>query len=224
MGLGDSNPKESGKRSGFNYELRHLQLLGIINNAISGLAPPVALATETTLQAVLTAVDSMRDYEVRLVVDSDTPPVTWLEVRYWDAQTGALAPPIYYPPGSTTPGTPVGSLSYINPNTFLASILAELVALNTTDFATETTLSAVQALLTGATRNHNTVIATGAGSVPAGSIRGSVLNTGSAAGTWNGVSLPAGLGVPWGSTDPNDTYNTIAYDATGTTFVIEYTT
>jgi hypothetical protein len=74
------------------------------------------------------------------------------------------------------------------------------------------------------TRTHNTVSATGAGSVPAGSMCGSVLNAGSAAGTWNGVSLPAGVSIPWAQIANRDTYGAISYDATGTTFIIEYTT
>jgi hypothetical protein len=155
MGLGNGNAKSGNKGSNFNYELRELQLLGMINNSISGIAPPGGLATESTLLDVLAAIDMMRDYEVRLVQDSDTPPVTWLEVRYWDAQSGALGAPVYYPPGSTVAGTPVGSLSYINPNALLTSLLGELVAqtalltsLDGKDFATETTLSAIETLIT----------------------------------------------------------------------------
>ncbi|NIP30412.1 MAG: hypothetical protein GTN59_07580 [Candidatus Dadabacteria bacterium] len=53
---------------------------------------------------------------------------------------------------------------------------------------------------------------------------GSVLNAGSAAGTWNGVSLPAGVSIPWSQVANRDTYGAISYDATGTTFIIEYTT
>lgn len=93
-----------------------------------------------------------------------------------------------------------------------------------TNAATETTLAAVNTKLTPTTRTHNTVSATGAGSVPAGSLRGSVLNVGSAAGTWNGISLPAGVAIPWDAVGPRDTYGAIAYNATGTTFIIEYTT
>ena len=106
------------------------------------------LATEATQLNVLAAVDSMRDYEVRLVVDEND--ITWLEVRYWDAQGDSLGAPVYYPPGSTTPGTPSGpstSWTYINPNTFLAQLVTELQALNTVDFATETTLSNVETLI-----------------------------------------------------------------------------
>lgn len=97
-----------------------------------------------------------------------------------------------------------------------------------TGAATETTLAAINTKLTPVVRTHNTVLATtgptAIGSVPAGSLRGSVLNAGSAAGTWNGISLPAGVSIPWDAVGPKDTYGAIAYDATGTTFIIEYTT
>ena len=93
-----------------------------------------------------------------------------------------------------------------------------------TGAATETTLAAVNTKLTPTTRTHNTVSATGAGSVPAGSLRGSVMNVGSAAGTWNGISIPAGVAIPWDAVGSRDTYGAIAYNATGTTLIIEYTT
>lgn len=88
------------------------------------------LATEATQLSVLSAIDSMRDYEVRLVADSDTPSVTWLEVRYWDAQSGALGAPVYYPPGSTTPGVPVAPLSYINPTSLLTQLVSNTAGIN----------------------------------------------------------------------------------------------
>ena len=126
--------------------------------------------------------------------------------------------------------------------TTLASLLT---AFNNEDFATETTLATVAAdlaliytnlqlntisvanidtKLTPAVRTHNSVSASGAGSVPAGSMSGSVLNAGNAAGTWNGISIPAGVSIPWGAIGNRDTYGAIAYDGTGTTLIIEYTT
>jgi len=78
--------------------------------------------------------------------------------------------------------------------------------------------------LVPANRTHNTVIAVGAGVVPKGTLRGSVLNQGNVDGVWNGINLPAGVSVPWGDIVLRDRYNAIQYDATGTTFVIEYTT
>jgi hypothetical protein len=96
------------------------------------------------------------------------------------------------------------------------------VALSTR--ATEATQLLVKGLLTAqTTRVHHSVSATGAGTVPA-SMRGSVMNVGNAAGTWNGISLPAGVSIPWDAIGNRDTYAAISYDASGTTFIIEYTT
>jgi hypothetical protein len=120
-----------------------------------------------------------------------------------------------------------------------------LVSIDSVDFATEgkleqvrvllstidadtgaiaTSTASIDSLLTPATRTHNTVSDTGVGSVPAGSMCGSVINAGSSAGTWNGISLPAGVSIPWTQIGNRDTYGIINYDATGTTFIIEYTT
>jgi len=95
---------------------------------------------------------------------------------------------------------------------------------STVGLATEATLQNVEALLTGTTRTLNTLNVSGPGAIPAGAVRGSVFNFGGAAGTFNGTVLPAGLTVPIGKVDDNDTYNAINYDATGTAFWIEYTT
>jgi hypothetical protein len=131
-----NNAKREGARSN---ELYQLQALNRIKDSITGpgLPPsPTGIATEATLQAVLTAVDSMRDYEVRLVEDSDTPVVTWLEVRYWDAQDGTLGAPAYHLPGDNTayavgdPGGPVAPLTYVPTSSLLSQIVAELQAVN----------------------------------------------------------------------------------------------
>ena len=123
----------------------------------------------------------------------------------------------------------------------LASLLA---AFNLEDFATETTLATVAAdlaliytnlqlntisaanidtKLTPQARTQVYVNAVTVGIVPPGSLAGSVFNSGSAAGIWNGSSLPAGVGVPWSPIGNRDTYGAINYNATGTTFIIEYT-
>jgi hypothetical protein len=96
------------------------------------------------------------------------------------------------------------------------------VALSTR--ASEATVTSIDTRLTPAVRTHNTVSSSGAGSVPAGSMSGSVLNAGNAAGTWNGISIPAGVSIPWGPIGNRDTYGAIAYDGSGTTLIIEYTT
>ena len=139
--------------------------------AISGwislaVLPTPGLATEATLLDVLAAVDNMRDYEVRLVVDASD--VTWLEVRYWDAQDGTLGTPVYYLAGSTTPGSPVLPITYINPNTYLAQIVTNTSAIavstaaidtsidvNLSTVATETTLASVLTELQGINLDTN---------------------------------------------------------------------
>lgn len=93
-----------------------------------------------------------------------------------------------------------------------------------TGAATETTLASVDTRLTPQVRTHNTISTSTSGTIGSGSLRGSVLNVGNTAGTWNGISLPAGVSLPWDAIGNRDTYGAISYDATGTTFIIEYTT
>ena len=95
-------------------------------------------ATEATLQLVLSAIQNGSEFEAKLVEDAVN--VTWLEVRTWNTESGTWNPPLYYPPGSNTPGTPTAPITYINPSALLSTI-----ANNTTDNATETTLQAIEA-------------------------------------------------------------------------------
>ena len=97
-------------------------------------------------------------------------------------------------------------------------------ATEATQLLVEAHLDAIETILTGVVLSHITVSASGAGSVAAGAKRGSMLNVGSAAGTWNGISVPAGVGIPFGNGGEDDEYGVISYDATGTTFIIESTT
>lgn len=159
---------------------------------------------EVLLQQILASLQSGTDYEAALVVDN--ADVTWLEVRIWNTGTSSFDPPVYYQAGTNTPGTPSAPISYINPNTYLAQI------------------SSYTSNLAPQSRTHNVITASGAGTVPANSLRGSVINAGSANGTWNGQTIPAGITIPWGEVGFRDTYSAINYDATGTTFIIEYTT
>jgi chromosome segregation ATPase len=131
MSLGNGNAKASNKGSNFSHELKTLKVLNAIN------ASTGAGATEATLLALLAAVEATRDYEVRIVNDSNPGgEVTFLEVRYWDAQDGTLGSPVYFLPGDNTPyavgdpGGPVAPLSYVPTSTLLSQILAELVGVN----------------------------------------------------------------------------------------------
>jgi hypothetical protein len=123
---------QGGKNTPFQFNL--LQIMGLVASSTSG------GATEATLQLVLTAIQDGQDYEAKLVRDSDTPSVTWLEVRIYNPGAGTWDPPVYYPAGSTTPGSPVLPVVYIDPTTLLATI-----ASNTTGIALEATLVAFAA-------------------------------------------------------------------------------
>ena len=68
----------------------------------------------------------------------------------------------------------------------------------------------------------NVIVVTGSGNVPV-NIGGSVMNTGNTNGTWDGVILKPGISISWGS-DGNNVYDAVAFDATGTEFLIEYST
>lgn len=131
MGLGNGNAKSGNKGSNFNYEHRSLQLLGAISSSFGG------GATEATLLLVLSTLQNLFneqkiDFELKCVVDSngdtfqlrvlaDEPSGSYT-IDYIDA-TGAVA-------------SPVGAITFCNPDTLLNSILSELITLNTTDFAT----------------------------------------------------------------------------------------
>lgn len=65
------------------------------------------------------------------------------------------------------------------------------------------------------------VSVTGVGTVPANTYSFSIANVGAAAGTVDGVSVPAGVTINY---DPglNNTIQGISFDATGTTFLITF--
>jgi len=155
------------------------------------------IAANGTLLNILSALQAGQNF-VQLLVEDATGAV-YSEVKIWNGTS--FDPPIYYDAEGNIV-TPVAPITYLNPDVHLAQITL---------------------LLTPQTRTHNTLNVTGAGTVPT-SLRGSVINVGSAAGTWNGKSLPAGVSIPWDTVGNRDTYGPITYNATGTTFIIEYTT
>jgi PKD repeat protein len=180
-------------------------VLNILNSSV---------ATELTLQAVLTELQG-----INIDTNGLSQEATQLLVL------AALNTVISNTTGLATEVTLDALLTAFNAEDFATE--ATLSALNVwvqANAATEATLLAVDTKLTPQLRTHNTVSTSTLGSVPAGSLRGSVLNVGSAAGVWNGASLPAGVAIPWDSVGNRDTYGAINFDATGTTFIIEYTT
>lgn len=77
-----------------------------------------------------------------------------------------------------------------------------------------------QIALLGAVVTPSAPSVSSAGTITAGASFVSVANTGSSAGTVLGAPLPAGATITFPST-PGQTYGPIAYDATGTTFVLQ---
>ncbi len=85
---------DGGKRT--NYPYQHKVLLSLDRIA-------------TVLGANIT------EFEAQLVIDSDTPPVVYLEVRVYNQDAGTFDPPVYFLPNSTSIETPVLPVSYITP-------------------------------------------------------------------------------------------------------------
>lgn len=103
---------------------------------------PAGLATEVTLQAVLTAINQHQDFEPKLVVDIGAANQVVCQLIEFDEQTATYN--YIYKDVNGNPYAPVGPLQYINPEALLQLILTELISLNGTDFATETTLAAIE--------------------------------------------------------------------------------
>lgn len=160
---------------------------------------------EDSLNSILSTLQSGQDYEAKLVVDDNGNGQTYLEVRKWNSDTQTWEPPEYYLPGSNTPSTPILPLVYINPNTYLAQIVT-----NTTGVA-----RTPNAIRTSASGNVNTVAAT--------FYSVSVANVGIADGTiLGGTVLKSGEIINFDSGSLNNTFNSFAYDATGTEFIITF--
>ena len=160
---------------------------------------------EDSLNSILSTLQSGQYYEAKLVVDDNGNGQTYLEVRKWNSDTQTWETPEYYLPGSNTPSTPILPLVYINPNTYLAQIVT-----NTTGVA-----RTPNAIRTSASGNVNTVAAT--------FYSVSVANVGIADGTiLGGTVLKSGEIINFDSGSLNNTFNSFAYDATGTEFIITF--
>jgi len=108
------------------------------------------LATEVTLQAVLTVLTDLFseqriDFELKCIED-DNGDTFLLRVRWDENAPGGYS--IDYIDATGAVATPVAPLKLCSPNEILANIEALLTSIDGKDFATETTLAAIQALLT----------------------------------------------------------------------------
>jgi len=207
MGIGNKN--SDGKNIDFSYRLKLLKGLDSISNNTSDLGNANSL-----LAQIRDAVMAHQEFELKLVRDTGNGNIV-VQRNEYDEQTQTWV--LSYVDVNGAAYVPVGPLEYLDGSASLNLILAELLDQGLT-------LDNIDLKLTPAIRTHNTISSTGVGSVPAGSLRGSVINLGNQPGIWNGVSLPAGMTIPWGDAGSRDTYNAIEYDATDTNFIIEYTT
>lgn len=91
-----------------------------------------------------------------------------------------------------------------------------------TGSATEATLTQVRdrSLPTGSQKSPNITSASTSGTVDAGAQSVAIANIGTAAGTVKGQAYPANTSASWTVVSPLDTLGAIAYDATGTVFLI----
>jgi hypothetical protein len=218
MSKGNQNT-EGNKKYNFPFQFNALQLLGSLASNTTG------LATEGTLQQVLGAIQDGQDFESKIVIDNNGNGTTYLEVRIWNPDTQTWEAPLYYAAGSNT-GVPAGSLVapiiYINNSTVLANIYSELQTLNTVDFATESTSSAIDTNTSAGVRTPFFIRTSAASTLAPATYSVSVSNVGSADGDFLGTTIKPGETLNFDSGGIKNTYPalTFDYDATGTEFII----
>jgi len=160
------NTKDYGnKGNNFPYQLKSLQGLQCTCDQLQLAVTQLEDINGNTdqLEGLLTLISNLlqngQDYESTIVQDANGD--LWLEVRIWNGTS--FDPPVYYAAGTSTPGTPVAPLTYINSATYLAQIVSnttginleatqqdvltevQTIATNTAGLATEATLSDIEA-------------------------------------------------------------------------------
>ena len=185
--------------------------LNTLGQKASAASAPVVLSTEqeAILAGIDTVLDTIKTDTAALVVDAAAIEALIITIDgVLDAikvDTGLMA-------------TDLAAIEVLL--TTIDSVLDNIL-LDTTAILADTAL--IEGYLAPTVRTYNTVIATGAGSVPIGAIVGSVFNQGGVAGTWNGVAIAPGETIPIPLGHQGDTYGAIAYDGTGTSLLIQFT-
>jgi hypothetical protein len=206
MGLGNQGGggNSGNKRSNHNFEHRELLILG------EQLARLQLLATETTLISVLNAViASDQDIEVLLVRDTGNADQVVSQVTNW--QTGV--PVVTYTDVNGAAYTPTGPLEYLDPSGVLNLILTETLAQGLT-------LDSIDTSLRTQTRTAGLIRPTGAGTISAGTYSVAIANVGAVDGFFLGVTLKVNETINFDAGALNNTLGAMAYDASGTEFLI----
>lgn len=193
-----NNTKRGGDPRWDKYVLQELNKIGGKTTVLGSL-----------LQNVLSLLESKRqDMEIILVEWTNNGVVTILKEISTYTSGGALDRKYYNSAGVDVTeavlasiGGGTGSISHIDTSALVQQLIDAMTP--------------KQAI------THN-ILSTSTGTVPT-NVGGSVMNTGDANGTWNGIVLKPGISISWGS-DGNNVFNAVVFDATGTEFLIEYST
>ena len=146
----------------------------------------------TVEQNILTTLQSFTEYEPAYVRDS--AGTIFLEVRVWNQDTQTWSgTPTYYLPGSNTPSVPVGATTYVDYLSFFS---------------------------TGLTKTTGLLRVTTSGTLSAGFAGISIANVGLSNGTVKGVTLKPGESIEYSAGAVNNKLDSVAYNATGTEFLI----
>jgi len=183
-----------------------------------------AAEANAILNDILTAVGTLVtenkiDFELAAVKDSEG--TVWQMVFEKDEATGAIN--VKYIGADGTPGAVVGGVTFLDPILVLTNILTALATIYTNLQLNTISVANIDTKLAPQPRTHITLSLSAVGAVPVGSLCGSVLNAGNAAGVWNGIPIPAGVSIPWQPIGNRDVYGAIPFDGTGTLLIIEFT-
>lgn len=193
-----NNTKRGGDPRWDKYVLQELNKIGGKTTVLGSL-----------LQNVLSLLESERqDMEIILVEWTNNGVVTILKEISTYTSGGTLDRKYYNSAGVDVTeavlasiGGGAGSISHIDTSVLVQQLID--------------VMTPKQAII------HN-ILSTSTGTVPT-NVGGSVMNTGDANGTWNGIVLKPGISISWGS-DGNNVFDAVVFDATGTEFLIEYST
>lgn len=157
-------------------------------------------ATEATQLALLAELTKDFDFEIKCVRDTVTDVVYIMRIQK-DETDGAITVDYIDATGAVVV-PPANPLVVCDTSAVLNLILAEV---------------------TGVQRTFNLIRAVAAGSIPAGTITGSVFNAGTTDGVLAGAAIKPGESIPIPALGKNETYGAIAYTASATAeLIIQY--
>ena len=208
MGMNSNNNKDGiGNPWLKEWVKRQIDSIGTFLEGIVSAVNTIGVSTVTRLDQIIIKLNEKgRDFEVILIRWTYNGVETIL--RQMISIKNDVVTVTYYTTGGIDKTAEVeaslsdgGTISYIDSKELMTTVVG--------------LLTPKQAII------HN-ILSTSTGTVPT-NVGGSVMNTGDANGTWNGIVLKPGISISWGS-DGNNVFDAVVFDATGTEFLIEYST